>query len=536
MFLGLRGLLTRSQSMGLAAAALGLSVFFSRILGLVRDKVISYYFGAGVESDLYFIAFVAPDFLNYLLAGGYFSITLVPMLAQAFAADEADGWRFFSAAVCWSALAIGLLTLIVWIFAPQAAALLAPRFSVAEQARLAYFLRILLPAQVFFLPGACFAAVLYYRRQFAVPALTPLIYNGCTILGGILFFYMIPGNPGMDGFCWGVLAGAALGSFALPVLAVRAGGLRFSPRFSHPAMKRLLLLMLPLMLGQSIVALDEQFVRFFGGLAGPGEASLLNYARRIMLVPVGVVAQAAGLASYPFLALLAASGEREKFDSTLNSSVSNTLLVALPLSLCMLVLAEPTMRLIFQQGGFDAPAAARSGPLLAIMLGAVAFWAVQQIVGRAFYACQDTITPALAGTLGTVLALPLYWVGATRFGAAGVAMAGSFGVVFYTLALCLVWRRRFGPAGLAGLFRKGLTCLVFCLPACAAAWAAAQAAGGFFPPASLAGAAARLLSGGAAFALFYIGLTRLFAPWISAPVTDFSARIRARFSRARTGE
>ena len=78
-------LLTRTQGMGIAAVALGASVFLSRILGLVRDKVISYYFGTGTEADVYFNAFVVPDFLNYLLAGGYFSITLVPLLAKAFA-------------------------------------------------------------------------------------------------------------------------------------------------------------------------------------------------------------------------------------------------------------------------------------------------------------------------------------------------------------------------------------------------------------------------------------------------------------------
>lgn len=179
---------------------------------------------------------------------------------------------------------------------------------------LAHFLRIILPAQVFFLPGACVSALLYIRKQFLAPALTPLIYNGCIIAGGLL----VTGR-GMEGFCWGVLFGAALGSFLLPVVAARSSGsplpegipaglrLRFNLR--HPLLKRLLLLALPLMLGVSIVAMDEQFVRIFGSMAGEGAVSLLSYARRIMLVPVGVVAQAAGVASFPFLAALAARGD-----------------------------------------------------------------------------------------------------------------------------------------------------------------------------------------------------------------------------------
>ena len=520
---------TRTQGMGIAAVALGISVFLSRILGLVRDKVISYYFGTGTEADVYFTAFVVPDFLNYLLAGGYFSITLVPLLAKAFSVGEEDGWRFFSAAVCWAALAIAVLTLLAWMFVPMLAPLIAPGFSPEAKERLITFLRIILPAQVCFLPGACFTAMLYHRRQFAVPALSPLVYNACIIAGGLVSLSLFPGR-GMEGFCWGVLAGAALGSLALPVLAVRAGGLRFSPSLVHPYLKKMLLLALPLMLGQSVVALDEQFVRVFGSLAGEGAVSLLNYARRIMLVPVGVVAQAAGLASYPFLAALAASGEREQFASGLNKALSNTLLVALPLSLWMIVFAEPIMRLIFQQGSFTAGAATESGILLAIMLTGVGLWAVQQILGRAFYAHQDTLTPALVGTAATAASVPVYWFGAKSFGAAGVAVAGVWGVLLYTGALCFVWRRRFGRDALSGLTARAGGSVLACLPACAAAYAAAFGVGRFWPELSLWGAACKIAVGGLVFGLVYLGLCLVFAPALCAPLTVLFGKARNRFT------
>ena len=522
-----RGLFTATQGMALAAVALGVSVFLSRILGLVRDKVIAVYFGATLEADVYFMAFVVPDFLNYLLAGGYFSITLVPLLAKSFARDEEDGWRFFSAAVSWAALAITLLTILAWLATPRIAALIAPDFPPEALERLTSFLRIILPAQMCFLPGACFTAMLYHRRQFAVPALTPLVYNGCIILAGVLSLHLFPG-AGMEGFCWGVLGGAFLGSLVLPALAVRQGGLRFAPRLRHPAMKTVLLLALPMMIGQSIVALDEQLVRIFGSLTGEGGVSLLNYARRIMLVPVGVVAQAAGLASYPFLAALAASGEKESFDGSLNRSAANTLLIALPLSLWMLVAAEPIMRLIFQQGSFTAEDASAAGILLAVMLAGVPFWAVQHIMGRAFYACQDTLTPALTGTAATLLALPLYWQGAKHFGAPGVAFAGTLGVAAYTAMLCHVWRRKHGVAGTRGLAGKAAGAFLFSLPACAAAYGVSRFANGFFEAASLWGALTKIAGGGVAFAAVYLGLTALLAPSVCAPVTDFCGKIWSR--------
>ena len=103
--------LTATHKMGIAALIMAGSVFLSRLMGLVRDKVVSWQFGAVAESDVYFAAFVVPDFLNYLLAGGYISITLIPLLSKRFEEDEADGWRFFSAVFWWAALGIAALTL-----------------------------------------------------------------------------------------------------------------------------------------------------------------------------------------------------------------------------------------------------------------------------------------------------------------------------------------------------------------------------------------------------------------------------------------
>ena len=140
--------------MGAAALIMAFSVLLSRFMGLFRDKIISWQFGAGGEADIYFAAFVVPDFLNYLLAGGYVSITLIPLLSRRFEENEEDAWRFFGTVFCWATLAIGLLTAFAWIAAPVLAPLVAPGFDAAQCARLTEFLRIVLPAQVFFLPGA----------------------------------------------------------------------------------------------------------------------------------------------------------------------------------------------------------------------------------------------------------------------------------------------------------------------------------------------------------------------------------------------
>ena len=510
--------------LALAAMIMGGSVFLSRFMGLIRDKVISYYHGAGSEADVYFTSFVVPDFINYLLAGGYFSITLIPMLAGYFARDEDSAWRLFSAVFWWVIIISLVFTSLAGVLADPLARLVGPGYSPELQERLAFFLRIILPAQVFFLPGACLTAILYIRRQFMIPALTPLVYNGAIILGGLL-----SGRQGMEGFCWGVLAGACLGSFILPLWAVARGGLKLGMHFRHPSLPRLVLLALPLMLGQSLVALDEQFARIFGSISGEGAVSLLNYARRIMQVPVGVVAQAAGVASFPFLADLAARGDMDKLKEVLSGALRSILAVLIPVCVWMMLAAEPIIRLIYEQGRFSPSFTGETALLLRIMLAGVAFLGIQQLIGRAFYARQDTLTPALVGTVATALTLPLYWYLSRVLGASGIAAAGVAGVCMYTAALAFIWKRRQGQGTFSHLGRHALSALLASLVAAAPAALSAYAVARLQEGGPLLWAFVSIAVSGTLFALVYILITRLCAPKLLEPLlTPLPAALRRR--------
>ncbi len=520
--------LNKSQSLRLAAAIMALSILLSRFMGLIRDKVISYYYGASLESDIYFVSFVVPDFINYLLAGGYFAITLIPLLSDYFEQDESEAWRFFSTILTWCGLLISLLTAVAMVFAPQLAQLIAPGFTEEASLRLAYFLRIILPAQICFLLGSCFTALLYLRKQFLVPALMPLIYNGCIILGGLLLI-----SHGMEGFCWGVLAGSFLGNFLLPMVAAARGStdFNFSLQFKHPGLKTFILLALPLMIGQSVVVLDEQFLRFFGSMTTEGAVSWLNYARRIMLVPVGVVAQAAGVASYPFLARLVAQGKDQEFNETLQSALSGTVVFLLPLSIWMMAAAEPIIQFIFEQGRFSQQATLHTATCLQIMLLGVFCWGIQQIIGRAFYARKDTLTPALVGTGATLLTLPVYYFLTQIWGAFGIAGASAVSVAVYTLALSWFWRAKWGPDGFTGLAKALITAIAVSLIAVAPSWVMMQEAKNWLPQHPLLGALLAIACGFICFALVFQLAGRMLARKTLAPVLDAFGPVLERLKR-----
>jgi len=508
------GFWNRRQQMGWAALIMGGSILLSRFMGLVRDKTISYFFGASKESDLYFAAFVVPDFINYLLAGAYFSITLIPLLAAYFDEDEQEGWRFFSAVFTWITIVISILTGLAMVLAPQLARIAAPGLDHEATLRLASFLRIILPAQICFLLGSCLSAILYLRRQFTAPALTPLIYNVLIILGGVLLRH-----HGIVGFCWGVLAGALLGNLLLPYVAVRkGGGLRLRFCLYHPGLKRFVLLALPLMLGQSIVVLDEQLVRVFGSLAAVGAISWLSYARRIMLVPVGVVAQAAGVASFPFLAELFAKKDDLQFHKTLNSALKGVLTLLIPLSAWMIIVAQPTITLIFQQGHFGSADTQATSVLLQILLLVVFCWGFQQVLGRGFYARQDTLTPAVIGTIVLIFSIPFYTVLTRKFHALGVAFASAGSIAAYTAALAGWWRYRLGRSAFVDLWRHALKMLAISLAAGAPAALTVNFASTFCAEKVYLSAFCAIMASGLAFALIFLLLGTCFIPTQLEPV------------------
>lgn len=510
------GFFNSKQSLGMASIILAMSVLLSRFTGLIRDKVISYFHGASLESDVYFASFVIPDLLFYLLAGGYFTITLIPIMAARFKNGPEDGWRFMSTILTWVFIASTIMVIVGIVESHALARLVAPGFDEEGTRRLASFLRIILPGQIFFLLGTCLSARLYLRREFIAPALTPIIYNFAIIILGIIW-----SGDGMEGFCYGVVAGSFFGVFLLPLVCVAKGErLLFRPRLFDPDLKKFIILSLPLMLGQSIVVLEEQLYRVFGSLLSSGAVSWLTYARRVMLVPLGVVAHAAGVASFPFLAKLIADNDRTRFDQTVSRTINISLFLLIPMSVWMIICAEPIIRLIFQQGQFGQTDTVMTATLLRIMLVTLFCWAIHQMISRAFYANQNTLIPAIIGTLGTVVALPAYYLMAERFGSVGIAVTGAATVAAYTLVTCLVWQRKYKGQAMAGLPRTFLITLACTIIPGLVSFGLTYPLAELFPGHPLASAFVELLINGTCFCLIFFACAMFMAPQLMRPILD----------------
>jgi putative peptidoglycan lipid II flippase len=420
-----------------AAAVIAASVLLSRILGLGRDALIAGLIGVNVESDLYFDAFLIPDVLNYFLAGAYLTITLVPILSRHLeAGDNEAASRAFSSVFRFMTIAIVALTALMWALARPLVELLFPR--VEEVNRLVSMTRLVLPAQVFLVLGALLMAVQYTHKRFVIPAAAPLIYNLGIIAGGLVGWAL--GDPTPEAFLAGAVVGAAVGNFGLQWFGARRTGTWFMPvAKGESSAREYLVLAIPLMIGQSVAVLDEQFVRLFGQFGQGGATAALSFARRLNMVPIGVIAQAAGVAAFPFLAGLYARGSHDELIETTSRAARKTLFVAAAATAGLVVLARPLVRLVFQYGEFGTDDADLVASLLVLLAFSIPAWGLHQLLSRHFYAKRKMWTPVLVGTVFSVVAIPT-WLGLyDLIGVEGFALASTLVMIGYALGLLVAW-------------------------------------------------------------------------------------------------
>jgi putative peptidoglycan lipid II flippase len=451
-----------------ATLVLMASTFLSRIIGLVRVKYIMWLFGSGMQADALNAAFVLPDMISYFLVGGAASITFVTILTRyRETGREAEGERSLSAILTTMYMVLGAAILLAEIAAPGYIQWWFNGFDAQKAALCVKLTRILLPAQLFFFAGGVFGAVLLVRKQFNVQAVSPLIYNAGTIVGGLLLVKYL----GVSSLAIGTVAGAFFGPFLLNAVFARRAGVRYTPilDWHDEGLREWVRLSLPLMAGVSLVTADNWIIAHFASTIG-GAVSLFNYAKQFFTAPMAVLAQAAGAASMPFFASLWAQGNRFEFASVVADSVSRVACMGFLAASAMVALGKPMIDLVFIGGRFSAADAALCFGYFAVFSLSVFLWSAQAIYSRAFFAAGNTFVPMVAGTIVTVVSLPVYMGLFHVFGAMGLAVASDFGIALQTLTIALLLHQR-RMVSLASLDYPELArCLVAGLVSGAVVW------------------------------------------------------------------
>ena len=430
------------------------SLLLSRILGLVREIVMAKMFGAGDAVDAFTLAFMVPDFLFFAIAGGALSSAFIPVFSEYLHTKrEREAWHIFSSVA--SIMSAVVLTFIVlaWIFAEPFTRLLSGGIDEQLVPLIVEMTKILLPAQFAFFIGGLMFGTLYARQAFAIPGLGPNVYN----LGFIF------------GMAWGALGGALIGNLIIPIYVMRGLGSPFKISFDtkHPGVRKVFVLMAPVVLGLSLPGVYDMITRYFGSFYHEGVNSWLKYGNVLMQAPLGVFGQSIAIAVFPALAQFYAQERMDMYRSQLSSTIRTVLYLTLPVCALFVVGAEPVVAAIYQAGEFNHQDVLAVASILRILALGIWAWCLHPVLMRGFFAVQTTILPIVLGTTTTALFVILILVLRPALGYHALPTASSISAVLLVIAMMVAVQTKVGTLDVKGILTTGgkslLASLVFAM-------------------------------------------------------------------------
>lgn len=464
---------TKHASVARSAGIVSIAVMFSRVLGLVREKVFAHFFGAGFLYDAFVVAFKIPNILRDLFAEGALSAAFVKVFTDyQIKKSEGEAWRLASLVFNVLAMVMSGITIVGILIAPFVVPLLARGFS-PEKAALAVILtQIMFPFILLVALAALAMGVLNTKGRFGIPASASTAFNICSILFGIgLAFWLsgggwetfddtsiIPSDAArwaITGMAIGTLIGGAA-QLLVQVPSLLKVGFRFSPvfDFADEGVKRVMRLMGPAIIGTSAVQV-KVLVDLVVVSVIDGGNSWLSFAFRLMQFPIGVFGVAIGTAAIPALSRLASKDNIGEFRNTLADALKLVFLMTIPAACGLIVLGEPIVGLIYQSGRFTAFDTNMTAWALAAYSIGLAAYAAIKVLSPSFYALDDARTPMWVSVGSIAVHAPMSFgmmtllsgVGVTPerpsgYGHVGVALATSAVALVNFLALLFLMRKR----------------------------------------------------------------------------------------------
>jgi putative peptidoglycan lipid II flippase len=459
-----------------SAGLFGLATMASRILGLVRDQVLAFYFGAGDAMDAFRVAFRVPNLARDLFAEGAMSAAFVPTFTHELTTGgKARAWVLANTVVTALILITGMLAAIAFIFAEALVRFFAADFAaVPGKLELTIYLaRIMAPFLTMVALAAVAMGMLNSLGRFFIPALSPAMFNIATIVIAVTFIPVAPslGVQPIVLIAIATLVGG-LGQVLLQLGPLRREGYTYRPSFAFndPAVHRVLLLMGPGTIGMAATQINVLVNTQFASSQGTGAVSWLDYAFRLMYLPIGLFGVSIAAASTPALSRLAALSDMPTMRRTVGAAIGLMLVLNIPAMVGLIVLAAPIVALIFEHGQFtpaDTEATARALQLYA--LGLVAY-SVVRIVSPVFYALRLSRIPVIASIASVAVNVAVNVALVRVMGYAGLALGTSIAAMVNAAIQVVLLRRHLGGIEGRQLTMTFLKILAAALAMGAAAW------------------------------------------------------------------
>lgn len=375
-----------------AALTIGFFSFVSKLLGVVRNRIFAGEFGAGDTMDMYFAAFLIPDFLYNLFIVGMLSSVFIPVFTDMRERSQEEAWRLTNVVLTTFVAALALCALAAVVCAPVLVKLVAPGFDSAKQEGAAALMRVMFLSPILLGISNVVGSVLQAHKMFFSFALAPVMYNIGIIIGAIFLIKPL----GVVGLAWGVVLGALLHLVVQLPPAFRIG-FSFKPVWNtaHAGLRRVISLSLPRVVGLAAAQVNFVVITAIASTVAAGSIAVFNFANDLQFVPIGIVAFSFVSAVFPFLATSHAKGDTKAFLSRFYSTVNQILFLVIPISIFFILERAQIVRVILGYGEFSW----EDTRLTAATFGAFALSVFAQslipLFSRAFYALEDTKTPVV---------------------------------------------------------------------------------------------------------------------------------------------
>jgi putative peptidoglycan lipid II flippase len=437
------------QSITGAAIVIATAGLASRLLGVVRDRLLASTFGAGDTLDAYYAAFRIPDLLFKVIIAGALSAGFIPLFLDLYNKNEQRAWNLTNRIIHIFGSVLILVGIVLFIFTPELTRLIAPGFTGEKFDLTVHLTRLMFLSPIFLGLSSIFGSVLQARKLFLINSIAPVLYN-LGIIFGIVFLV----KPyGIWGVAYGVIAGAFL-HFLTQVPASLKVGFKYKLLFGwrNKDLVKLVKLMIPRALTIGAYQVNTIAITMFATTLTVGSVAMFQLADNLYGVAIGLFAIPFALAAFPAFSEAAAKKDVKEFIAQLSSVTRQVLYFVIPTSFLFIVLRTEIVRIILGAGKFDWEDTILTADTLAFLAIGLFGLSLVLVFVRAFYAWQDTRTPliaAITGSVGGIISAYYFkdlfpvWTGDPQTGVVGLAAAMSVSQILNLGFLWIMLRKKF---------------------------------------------------------------------------------------------
>lgn len=431
--------------------------FLSRILGFLREVLIADKFGSGMDTDSFFIALTATTLLTSFFTQAI-NTTMIPVLAEVEKKEGIFGKNRHTSNLLNISLSISAIIVIIgWLTAPLATSLLAQGFEGEQFEQTVALIRIGLPVVFFASVVGIFRGYLQSNFKFAESAASQFPFNFVYIL----FLVLFASSYGIRGLMVAsVLAVGAQILIQLPGL--KKSGYKYELNFDtkDEYVNKMLYLVMPVLLSVSITDVNKIVDRSLASTLIEGSVSALNYANRLKHLIQGIFIVAVTTVLFPLLSQKANEENYIEFKQILRYGINSILIITIPSTIGIMILAQPIVRISFERGAFDHVATQMTSEALVFYSIGIMGIGLKSFLSRAYYSLQDTKTPMYNGFIAIGINIILNFILIHFMEHRGLALATSISAILSSLLLLYGLKRKIGSLGMKNIVITGTKALL----------------------------------------------------------------------------